>query len=116
MLFGDYNPAGRLPVTFYKSVSDLPPFEDYAMKGRTYRFFTGTPLYPFGHGLSYTTFAYTNLRTSAERVPAAGTIGVSVDVTNTGARAGDEVVQLYVSHLGVEGAARRSRICAAIGA
>ena len=85
VLFGDYNPAGRLPVTFYKSVNDLPPFEDYAMKGRTYRFFTGTPLYPFGHGLSYTTFAYRNLRTSAERVTAAGTIGVSVDVTNSGA-------------------------------
>ena len=98
MLFGDYNPAGRLPVTFYKSASDLPPFEEYGMKGRTYRFFTGTPLYPFGHGLSYTTFGYRNLRTSAERVAAAGTIGVSVDVTNTGAVAGDEVVQLYVSH------------------
>jgi beta-glucosidase len=98
VLFGDYNPAGRLPVTFYKSVSDLPPFEDYAMKGRTYRYFTGTPLYPFGHGLSYTTFAYANLRTSAERVSAAGTIGVSVDVTNSGSVAGDEVVQLYVSH------------------
>jgi beta-glucosidase len=98
VLFGDYNPAGRLPVTFYKSVSDLPPFEDYAMKGRTYRYFTGTPLYPFGHGLSYTTFAYRNLRTTAQRVPASGTIGVSVDVTNSGAVAGDEVVQLYVSH------------------
>ena len=98
VLFGDYNPAGRLPVTFYKSVSDLPPFEDYAMKGRTYRYFTGTPLYPFGYGLSYTTFGYKNFRTSAERFTAAGTVGVSVDVTNTGAKAGDEVVQLYVSH------------------
>jgi beta-glucosidase len=98
VLFGDYNPAGRLPVTFYKSVSDLPPFEDYATKGRTYRFFTGTPLYPFGHGLSYTTFAYANLRARAERVRAADTIGVSVDVTNSGPAAGDEVVQLYVSH------------------
>ncbi|HKP14907.1 MAG TPA: glycoside hydrolase family 3 C-terminal domain-containing protein [Gemmatimonadaceae bacterium] len=98
VLFGDYNPAGRLPVTFYKSVNDLPPFEDYAMKGRTYRYFGGAPLYPFGHGLSYTTFAYVNLRTSAERVAAAGTIGVSVDVRNSGAVAGDEVVQLYVSH------------------
>jgi beta-glucosidase len=98
VLFGDYNPAGRLPVTFYKSVSDLPPFEDYATKGRTYRFFTGTPLYPFGHGLSYTTFAYANLRARAERVRAADTIGVSVDVTNSGPVAGDEVVQLYVSH------------------
>ena len=98
VLFGDYDPAGRLPVTFYKSVSDLPPFEDYAMKGRTYRYFTGTPLYPFGHGLSYTSFAYENLRTSAERVAASGTIDVSVDVTNSGSVAGDEVVQLYVAH------------------
>jgi beta-glucosidase len=98
VLFGEYNPAGRLPVTFYKSVSDLPPFEDYATKGRTYRFFTGTPLYPFGHGLSYTTFAYRNLRARTERVRAADTIGVSVDVTNSGPIAGDEVVQLYVSH------------------
>jgi beta-glucosidase len=98
VLFGDYNPAGRLPVTFYKSVSDLPPFEDYAMTGRTYRYFTGTPLYPFGYGLSYTTFAYKNLRTSTDRVAANGTIAASVDVTNSGATAGDEVVQLYVSH------------------
>src|SRR2546430_17415210 len=62
VLFGDYNPAGRLPVTFYTSVDDLPPFDDYRMEGRTYRFFKGTPLYPFGYGLSYTTFAYKNLR------------------------------------------------------
>ena len=66
MLFGDYNPAGRLPVTFYKSVTDLPPFESYDMTGRTYRFFKGEPLYAFGHGLSYTTFTYANLRTSAD--------------------------------------------------
>jgi beta-glucosidase len=99
VLFGDYNPGGRLPVTFYKSVSDLPPFEDYAMKGRTYRYFTGTPLYPFGHGLSYTTFAYRNLRTFSPTLPSNGAASVSVDVTNTGNRAGDEVVQLYVSHL-----------------
>jgi beta-glucosidase len=100
VLFGRYNPAGRLPVTFYRDVKDLPPFEDYAMRGRTYRYFTGTPLYPFGHGLSYTTFGYRNLRSSVERLPASGTATVSVDVTNTGDRAGDEVVQLYVRHLG----------------
>jgi beta-glucosidase len=100
VLFGDYNPGGRLPVTFYRSVSDLPPFEDYSMKGRTYRYFTGTPLYPFGHGLSYTTFAYKNLRTGAPTLSSTGTASVSVDVTNTGSRAGDEVVQLYVSHAG----------------
>ena len=100
VLFGDYNPGGRLPVTFYKSVADLPPFDDYRMEGRTYRFFTGTPLYPFGYGLSYTTFAYQNLRTSADTLAAGDTLTVGVDVTNTGKRAGDEVVQLYVRHLG----------------
>jgi beta-glucosidase len=100
VLFGDYNPGGRLPVTFYHSVADLPPFEDYSMAGRTYRFFTGTPLYPFGYGLSYTTFGYARLRTSSATLRRGDTIRVSVDVTNTGARAGDEVVQLYVRHLG----------------
>ena len=100
VLFGDYNPGGRLPLTFYKSVADLPPFDDYRMEGRTYRFFTGTPLYPFGYGLSYTTFAYQNLRTSADTLAAGDTLTVGVDVTNTGKRAGDEVVQLYVRHLG----------------
>jgi beta-glucosidase len=100
VLFGDYNPGGRLPVTFYKSVDDLPPFDDYRMEGRTYRFFRGTPLYPFGYGLSYTTFAYENLRTSADTLAAGDTLSVRVDVINTGTRAGDEVVQLYVRHLG----------------
>jgi beta-glucosidase len=100
VLFGDYNPGGRLPVTYYKSVNDLPAFDDYRMAGRTYRFFEGTPLYPFGHGLSYTTFAYKNLRTSETQLSADGQITVSVDVTNTGKRAGDEVVQLYVQHTG----------------
>ena len=104
VLFGDYNPAGRLPVTFYKSVNDLPAFDDYRMAGggRTYRFFKGTPLYPFGYGLSYTTFAYKNLRTSATTLPggAADTLTVRVDVTNTGQRIGDEVAQFYVRHLG----------------
>jgi len=100
VLFGDYDPGGRLPVTFYKSVNDLPPFTDYAMTNRTYRFFTGTPLYPFGHGLSYTTFTYRNVRASAPNLATNGTIDVSVDVTNTGKRAGSEVVQLYVQHMG----------------
>jgi beta-glucosidase len=111
VLFGDYNPAGRLPVTFYKSVTDLPPFESYDMKGRTYRFFTRAPLYAFGHGLSYTTFTYTNLRTSGDSATARDTITVSVDVRNSGRRAGDEVVQLYVQHVGstVERAIRELR-------
>ena len=100
VLFGNYNPGGRLPVTFYKSVSDLPAFDDYRMAGRTYRFFTGQPLYPFGFGLSYTTFRYGNVRTSANTLAGGDTVTVSVDVTNSGRVAGDEVVQLYVKHLG----------------
>jgi beta-glucosidase len=99
VLFGDYNPAGRLPVTFYKSLEDLPPFEDYRMEGRTYRYFRGEPLYAFGHGLSYTTFAYSNLQLSAKAIARDKTITISADVQNTGARAGDEVVQLYISNL-----------------
>ncbi len=101
-LFGDYNPAGRLPVTFYKSVDDLPPFRDYTMArhgmagGRTYRYFKGEPLYPFGYGLSYTTFAYSDLTLSADTIQAGESLTVSATVTNTGNRAGDEVVQLYV--------------------
>ncbi|MFO7447010.1 MAG: glycoside hydrolase family 3 C-terminal domain-containing protein, partial [Ignavibacteriaceae bacterium] len=99
VLFGDYNPAGRLPVTFYKSVEQLPPFEDYNMKGRTYRYFEGEPLYPFGYGLSYTTFSYSNLQIGDE-TKAGENISVSVDVENTGQAAGDEVVQLYIKHTG----------------
>jgi beta-glucosidase len=91
-LAGINNPAGRLPVTFYKSVDQLPPFTDYAMKGRTYRYFKGAPLYPFGFGLSYSTFKYSDL--SAKRTPKGATIGATVK--NTSARDGDEVVQLYV--------------------
>ncbi len=97
-LFGDYNPGGRLPITFYRSVNDLPPFDSYDMAGRTYRYFDGRPLYPFGYGLSYTTFAYSDLRTSADSIGAGDTVTVQVDVRNTGARAGDEVVQLYVRY------------------
>ena len=94
ILFGDYNPAGRLPVTFYKSEKDLPSFTDYSMTGRTYRYFTGEPLYAFGHGLSYTTFGYNGV---AVQDVAGGDRIVSVRVKNTGKLAGDEVVQLYVS-------------------
>jgi beta-glucosidase len=92
VLLGNYNPAGRLPVTFYRATADLPDFKDYRMAGRTYRYFAGTPLYPFGHGLSFTSFRYANLRVT----PSAGeALTVAVDVTNTGSRDGDEVVQLY---------------------
>jgi beta-glucosidase len=100
VLFGDYNPAGRLPVTFYKSVNDLPPFTDYRMQGRTYRYFKGEPLYPFGFGLSYTKFNYDNLKLSTAKVKAGESLQVSAEVQNVGPRDGDEVVQLYVSHSG----------------
>ena len=98
VLFGDYNPAGRLPVTFYKSTDQLPPFDDYNMKGRTYRYFTGEPLYPFGYGLSYTQFSYSDLKVPT-RTRAGAAAAVSVAVKNTGKRAGEEVVQLYVKHV-----------------
>jgi len=95
VLFGDYNPAGRLPVTFYQSVDQLPPFEDYRMKGRTYRYFEGQPLFPFGYGLSYTQFSYTNLQLPSS-INAGDKLKLTVTVQNTGKVAGDEVVQLYV--------------------
>jgi beta-glucosidase len=99
VLFGDYNPSGRLPVTFYKSVDQLPPFTDYSMQGRTYRYFKGDPLYPFGFGLSYTNFKYDNLRLSDRRISTGQDLKVTANVTNAGDRAGDEVVQLYVTHV-----------------
>ncbi len=96
VLFGDYNPGGRLPVTFYKSVDQLPPFEDYRMQGRTYRYFKGEPLYPFGFGLSYTKFKYDNLKLSTNKLKAGAELKVTAEVQNVGERAGDEVVQLYI--------------------
>jgi beta-glucosidase len=96
VLFGDYNPAGRLPLTYYKSVNDIPHFEDYNMKGRTYRYFDKEPLFAFGYGLSYTTFEYTTPKVDRVEVKKNGTVKVSVDVKNTGSYDGDEVVQLYV--------------------
>jgi beta-glucosidase len=104
ILAGVSNPAGRLPVTFYKSVDQLPPFTDYAMKSRTYRYFEGEPLFPFGFGLSYSTFEYSSL--SAERTPNGAEIRVTVN--NASARDGDEVVQLYVAGGSGEGAPIRS--------
>jgi beta-glucosidase len=103
-LSGRNDPAGRLPVTFYQSVNQLPPFEDYSMKGRTYRYFTGTPLYPFGYGLSYTKFAYSNLKLPADVVKAGEPAVVEATVTNKGERAGDEVAELYLKFPNVAGA------------
>ena len=100
VLFGDYNPAGRLPVTFYHSADQLPAFEDYGMKGRTYRYFQGEPLYPFGYGLSYTSFGYSRLD-CPERAPPTTTSRFPSEVRNTGKLAGEEVVQLYVKRDGV---------------
>ena len=105
-LAGKTNPAGRLPLTFYKSVADLPPFDDYAMKGRTYRYFEGTPVYPFGYGLSYTRFAYS----APVIAPAAGGFETGARVTtvvsNVGGRTGEEVAQLYLKPPAFEGAPR----------
>ena len=98
VLFGDYNPAGRLPITFYKSVDQLPDFQDYSMKGRTYRYMTQTPLYPFGYGLSYTTFAYSNGALTKTKIAANEGVTLTFDVANTGKRDGDEVAQVYVKN------------------
>src|ERR1700678_732746 len=95
-LAGDDNPAGRLPVTFYTSLEQLPPFEDYSMAGRTYRYFTGQPLYAFGYGLSYTTFAYSHLKLSSAEIKAGDPLTVEADVTNTGKRQGDEGVEDFL--------------------
>ena len=100
VLFGDYNPGGHLVTTWPKSVDQLPPMMDYDIRhGRTYMYFRGEPLYPFGYGLSYTTFGYSKLKTNPTQLANDGAITVSVDVTNTGSQTGDEVVQLYVKHL-----------------
>ena len=106
VLFGDACPSGRLPVTFYRRDGDLPPFDDYSMANRTYRYFRGRPLYPFGHGLSYTRFAYSGLRAPA-RAATGEAIAVSALVRNRGRRAGDEVVQLYVRHVAAPAPAPR---------
>ncbi len=94
-LAGGNNPAGRLPVTFYKGVEQLPPFDDYAMKSRTYRYFSGQPLYPFGYGLSYSAFTYSGLKLNQD-LQAGDPLAVEVDVKNTSQRAGDETVELYL--------------------
>jgi beta-glucosidase len=107
-LSGRNNPAGRLPVTFYADVQQLPSFEDYSMKGRTYRYFSGSPLWPFGYGLSYTTFAYRDLILPKQPIRAGEPLHASVRVTNIGKAAGDEVVQLYLAFPAVPGAPIRA--------
>ncbi|MGN6329628.1 MAG: glycoside hydrolase family 3 C-terminal domain-containing protein [Rhodanobacter sp.] len=100
VLFGNADPAGRLPVTFYKASEKLPAFDDYRMDGRTYRYFKGEPLYPFGYGLSYTKFTYADLKLDQNKVGKDGKLHVTVKVSNAGKRAGDEVVQLYLRGVG----------------
>jgi beta-glucosidase len=101
VIFGDVNPGGRLVQTWPKSLDQLPPMMDYNIRhGRTYMYFKGEPLYPFGYGLSYTTFGYSNFKMSANKLDVKNPVSVSVDVTNTGNREGDEVVQLYITHIG----------------
>jgi len=95
ILFGKVNPSGRLPVTFYRTTEDLPPFDDYTMKDRTYRYFKGSPLFPFGHGLSYTSFRYDHLLTDKDHYSVGDTIRFGISVTNTGTYDGDEIVQVY---------------------
>ena len=104
VIFGDYNPGGKLPVTFYRSTADLPDFMDYSMKNRTYRYFTGVPQYAFGYGLSYTTFNVGQGKLSAKSMKKDGKVSVTVPVTNTGKREGTETVQVYVKRLDDAGA------------
>ena len=100
VLFGDYNPSGKLPVTFYKNTEQLPPFEDYSMKGRTYRYMQEKPLFPFGYGLSYTAFNISGGKLARSSVKAGEGVGFTVKVQNTGKRDGAEVVQVYVRKVG----------------
>jgi beta-glucosidase len=112
VLFGDVNPSGRLPLTIYRSVADLPPFDDYSMSRRTYRYFTGEPEYPFGYGLSYTTFEYSGLRLVRDTGESPGTLELELSVSNTGPADGEEVVQLYFRKAGEtqEGPLQKSMI------
>ena len=99
VLFGDYNPAGRLPVTFYKTTEQLPDFEDYNMQGRTYRYFKGEALFPFGYGLSYTSFEIGKAQLSKKRIHANESVNLDLWIKNTGERDGEEVIQVYIRKL-----------------
>jgi len=107
-LAGVNNPAGRLPVTFYKGIEQLPEFEDYSMKNRTYRYFSGEPLYGFGRGLSYTTFEYSGMKLSHASLQAGDPLDVEVEVKNSGKRDGDEVAELYITFPKLPGAPLRA--------
>jgi beta-glucosidase len=108
LIAGDFSPAGRLPLTFYRTADDLPPFTDYGMAGRTYRYFEGTPLYPFGYGLSYTRFRYQQARLDRGSIMAGESARVRVQVANAGDRDGEEVIQLYIARPDADGAPRQS--------
>jgi beta-glucosidase len=108
VLFGKFNPSGKLPITFYKSVSDLPPFENYSIQNRTYRYFKGEPLYPFGHGLSYTTFETSAPKILTPNPTTTDNLQVQLTIKNIGTREGDEVAQLYISHPNIPTAPQRS--------
>jgi beta-glucosidase len=99
VLFGDVNPAGRLPVTFYRSTEKLPAFDDYSMQNRTYRYFEGSPLFAFGHGLTYTLFKYHGAKLESNRVTTNSTLKLTFSLTNGGSRDGDEVTQVYFRHV-----------------
>jgi len=112
ILFGDANPAGRLPVTIYSSTEDLPAFEDYSMTNRTYRYFHGTPEFAFGHGLSFTHFEYASPKLTAAKISASGTLNLSFTIKNTGSRDGDEVAQVYFRRENSDPADAKESLCA----
>ena len=99
VIFGEVSPSGRLPITFPKSLNDLPPYEDYSMEGRTYKYMDAEPMYPFGFGLSYTDFSYSDIKISNDRIRKGKSLNASITVTNSGETKAEEVVQLYVSDL-----------------
>ena len=111
VLFGEVNPSGRLPVTFYRATTDLPSFSDYSMSSRTYRYFTGKALFAFGHGLSYTQFRYDAAQLDQAQVKTNDTLHVKLEVANTGARDGEEVAQVYFRHVKSAAPQPREALC-----
>ena len=109
ILFGEANPAGRLPITFYRSTSDLPDFDSYSMSNRTYRYFSDEPLFAFGHGLSYTKFKYSDAKLDNKAIPPDGTLKLSFTLKNTGKMDGEEVAQVYFKHSNATGSTADAR-------